>query len=100
MDAGVDQGAANSRARPRRALTLLWPYPGRQLGAGFNPLAFKGAEHIPPQRCSLRQWIQLDLYEGGARLTNAIIYQARLLIVSGGGTTGRLFQGSQSLQGV
>ena len=88
MDAGVDQGAANSRARPRRALTLLWPYPGRQLGAGFNPLAFKGAEHAYPlPACSPGQWIQLDLYKGGARLTNAIIYQARLLIVSGGGTT-------------
>ena len=99
MDAGVDQGVANSRARPRRALTPLWPYPGRQLGAGFNPLAFKGAEHIPSQR-ALGQWIQLDLYKGGARLTNAIIYQARLLIVSGGGTTGHLFQGSQSLRGV
>jgi hypothetical protein len=46
MDAGVDQGAANSRARPRRALTLLWPYPGRQLGAGFNPLAFKGRSYL------------------------------------------------------
>jgi hypothetical protein len=39
----------------------------------------------------------VDLYKaGGARLTNAIIYQARLLIIWGGGTTGHLFQGGQS----
>ena len=50
MGAGVDQGVAMPQARPRRALTRLLPRPGRQLEAGFNPLAFKGAEHIPSQR--------------------------------------------------
>ena len=78
--AGFLSGAAGTRKRGAAAAA----------SAETRELAYRAAE----------QRMQLDLREGGARLTDAIIHQARLLITWGGGAAGRLFQGSQPLRGV
>ena len=55
-----DRGGATPPGRLRRMLTSPDPSPD-DIGARFDTRSFQSVRVNPPPRCSLGQWLQLDL---------------------------------------